>query len=163
MHAERFFSDGKTPLLAIVEAAQNYHTKVSDAAGFRPGGSAESPALVSKIYRHWWKASPDTLHDVAKKLAAGLALTDDIGRDYCIATLLTRTASPQLSATESRVVFSRNLLVSVGNAMQISNACAHAGDYPRSPILLLSTSSSTLFALASESGDSWSRFVGHDA
>lgn len=105
---------------------------------FRPGGGADSPHMVSMLFRLWWDCSPGNLHDLAKSLAEALDIADDtdIKAQYSLGSLLTRTAKPPPSKTPPGVMFARNALVTLSHAIQFTNAAHHAGDYPNFPAML---------------------------
>lgn len=121
-----------------LDAAEAAWRDVSDPCKFRPGGGPESPFLISRIFRLWWKSSPNDLHALSIDLASALCLSGEVSvpKIYSLATLLSRTAKPPLSQTPVGVTFCRNAIVSLANAMQLSTAAAHAGDYPRFPAVL---------------------------
>jgi hypothetical protein len=106
--------------------------------GFRPGGGATSPYLVSHLFRQWWECSHSGLHDLAVDIADALDVHpgSKIEAQYSLASLLTRTAKPKLSETPPGVTFARNALVSLSHAIQFTNAAHHGGDYPNFPALL---------------------------
>jgi len=105
---------------------------------FRPGGGAESPHLVSMLFRLWWDCSPGNLHELAKLLAEALDITGNatVEAQYSLGSLLTRTAKPPPAKTPPGVTFARNALVSLSHAIQFTNAAHHAGDYPNFPAML---------------------------
>jgi len=105
---------------------------------FRPGGSADSPHLVSILFRLWWGCSPGNLHELSKSLAEALdiACSTSIEPQYSLGSLLTRSTRPPPSKTPPGVTFARNVLVSLSHAIQFTNAAHHAGDYPNFPALL---------------------------
>jgi len=108
---------------------------------FRPGGSADSPHLVSMLFRLWWGCPPGKLHELAKSLAEALDIagTTTIEAQYSLGSLLTRTTKPPPSRTPPGVMFARNALVSLSHAIQFTNAAHHAGDYPNFPAMLTIT------------------------
>lgn len=108
---------------------------------FRPGGGADSPHLVSMLFRLWWDCSPGNLHELAKLLAEALDIAGDapIEAQYSLGSLLTRTAKPPPAKTHPGVTFARNALVSLSHAIQFTNAAHHAGDYPNFPAMLTIT------------------------
>lgn len=110
----------------------------SSPSDFRPGGGADSPYIVSKLFRLWWECSPGNLHDLAKLLAEALDIQGNtvIQAPYSLGSLLTRTTKPPPSKTPAGVMFSRNTLVSLSHAIQFTNAVHHAGDYPNFPAML---------------------------
>jgi hypothetical protein len=105
---------------------------------FRPGGGADSPHMVSMLFRLWWDCSPGNLHDLAKLLAEALDIADDtpFPVQYSLGSLLTRTTKPPPSKTPPGVMFARNALVNLSHAIQFTNAAHHAGDYPSFPAML---------------------------
>lgn len=105
---------------------------------FRPGGGADSPHMVSMLFRLWWECSPGNLHDLAKLLAEALDIVDDttVQAQYSLGSLLTRTTRPLPSKTPPGVMFARNALVSLSHAIQFTNATHHASDYPNFPAML---------------------------
>lgn len=108
---------------------------------FRPGGGADSPHLVSMLFRLWWECSPGNLHELSKALAEALGIADNgaIEAQYSLGSLLTRTTRPPPSKIPPGVTFARNALVSLSHAIQFTNAAHHAGDYPNFPALLTIT------------------------
>lgn len=105
---------------------------------FRPGGGADSPHVVSMLFRLWWDCSPGSLHDLAKMLAEALDIADNtaVHAQHSLGSLLTRTTRPPPSKTPPGVMFARNALVSLSHAIQFTNAAHHAGDYPNFPAML---------------------------
>lgn len=108
---------------------------------FRPGGGAESPYVVSMLFRLWWNCSLGDLHQLSQVLAEALDIAGDgaIEAQYSLGSLLTRTTKPPLSKTPPGVTFARNALVSLSHAIQFTNAAHHAGDYPNFPAQLTIT------------------------
>lgn len=108
---------------------------------FRPGGGADSPHIVSMLFRLWWDCSPGNLHELAKLLAEALDIEGCIAfhANYSLGSLLTRTTRPPPSKTPPGVMFARNILVSLSHAIQFTNAAHHAGDYPNFPAMLTIT------------------------
>lgn len=108
---------------------------------FRPGGGADSPHIVSMLFRLWWDCSPGNLHDLAKLLAEALNVAHEttLQAQYSLGSLLTRTTRPPPSKTPPGVMFARNALVSLSHAIQFTNAAHHAGDYPNFPAMLTIT------------------------
>ena len=127
------------PAKQITKARSEAAACLSDE--FRPGGGADSPHLVSLLFRLWWDCSPGNLHELAKILAEALDIADDasIEAQYSLGSLLTRTTRPPPSKTPPGVTFARNALVSLSHAIQFTNAAHHAGDYPHFPAMLTIT------------------------
>lgn len=99
---------------------------------FRPGGGVTSSYVVSHLFRQWWACSNEKLHDLSVDIAEALGIksASNIGAQFCLASLLTRTVKPTLSETPVGVVFSRNALVSLAHSIQFTNAHHHGSDYP---------------------------------
>lgn len=129
---------GLVNLDALIANAKGARNGV-DPSGFRPGGGAESPFLVSQLFRQWWECSHNGMHELAVQMAEALCISANMNIEpqYSLATLLTRTVKPPLSKTPPGVTFSRNALVSLSHAIQFTNAVHHAADYPNFPAQLV--------------------------
>jgi hypothetical protein len=122
----------------LLSASESAEAKISDANMFRPG-AIDNHYIVSRIFRLWLKSSPDELHKVATSLAQALGLEEPecVPREFSFAALIARPASPKIGDISNSVLLCRCAVISVANAIQLSTAAAHAGDYPRFPYLLL--------------------------
>jgi hypothetical protein len=127
-----FFGDDRNLDFDTLAKAEEALRLVTSPSAFRPSGDARSAFMVSKIYRLWWRTRPDDLHELSKNVATALCIYEKpINRNFSLLSLLVRPFEPKLSETADGVVFARNLIVSIVHAMQVSTACAHAGDYPQ--------------------------------
>lgn len=134
----RAAGSGGPPDPAVLISKARAEANARSPNDFRPGGGADSPHMVSMLFRLWWDCSPGNLHDLAKLLAEALGIADDttLQAQYSLGSLLTRTTRPPPSKTPPGVMFARNALVSLSHAIQFTNAAHHAGDYPNFPAML---------------------------
>jgi len=107
---------------------------------FRPGGAVNSGFIVSHIARIWRDCPPKDRQGLAAHAAAafGLNETSAIDIQFSLSALLTR-GKEKLAAVPAHITFSRNLMVTVLDALQFTNGIHHADEFPQFPAVLTIT------------------------
>lgn len=114
---------------------------------FRPGGGIDSGFIVSHFARVWRDCQPTNRHTLANHASAAMGLGPACGVDaqYGLTALLSR-GKEKFTTTPAHITFSRNLMVTVSDAVQFVNGIHHADEFPQFPAVLTITFAKNLAA-----------------
>ena len=107
------------------------------AGEFRPGGGLGSDFVVSQLARLWRDCPPKDREALAASAAQALGLdtTTAVDLQFSLMSLLSR-GRENLADTPTGIIFCRNLMGLVSDAVQLINARHHADEFPEFPATL---------------------------
>jgi len=112
---------------------------VIDPNGYRPNSTSKS-CLMSLIFNHVLKSSPDQLSSLSTKFQEAVA-------DNSVELLRPTLFGIMLRPSNKTIVATKNwhsLLLAAFQVYQLMNASAHSGDYPKYPVSLISSNARDL-------------------
>jgi hypothetical protein len=124
---------------AMLDSFSATLSSVKDPKGYRPNSRAKN-SLVSLVIAQVLKSSPDQLSSLAAKFKDAMA---DVSADHIRPTLfgiMLRPSSETPLATKNW----HSLMLAIFQVYQLMNASAHAGEYPKYPVSLISSNARDL-------------------